>query len=112
MLLRGAALGDVSPGNPPLAVFFVINISKGSAMIPNLGQQAKGDRFTAEQRKTSFFAVRSPFGHVLRSPLKAGISAHAAFLLGSLGCRWLQIAKFPVFSLCNRQQSALKKEGL
>ena len=34
------------------------------------------------------------------------------FWLRSLGCRRLQIAKFPIFFLPNRQQSASKKEGL
>jgi hypothetical protein len=32
-------------------------------------------------------------------------------LVGCLGCRRLRIAKFPVFLLRNRQQSASKKEG-
>ena len=43
--------------------------------------------------------------HCQGSPYESGL-----YWVGALGCRWLQIAKFPVFSLRNRQQSASKKE--
>jgi hypothetical protein len=43
---------------------------------------------------------------------QAGNAYDSGFLVGALGCRRLQIAKFPVFFPRNRQQFALKKEGL